>query len=231
MIEKGADAKNRWGESPLFYSVILGHEDHEDEEKIGRGLGLQDIVELLLTNGADVDLTNERGETPLHRAVNTGNTGIVEMLLEAGAQVNAKTNTKITPLHVAAYKGIRGIVEMLLEAGAEVNAVATKGRTPLYYAEKKGHTEIVKLLLAKGAVDEIDDSASETDSDRKYYSDSDSDSDYTPEETKLEEAPVSSRTRARTGGRSGRIGRSRKRKRELLHKELLNLQRIKELKF
>jgi len=84
-----------------------------------------------------------------------------------------------------------------------------------------------------GGLNELFASDSET-----GYFDTDSDSDsYSSDEAKpkadydSEDPDTINRTRARTGGRSGRIGRSRKRKRELLHKELLNLQRIKELKF
>ena len=93
----------------------------------------------------------------------------------------------------------------------------------LFYKICKPQPRGVGLLkLALG-----EDSDSETDSEDPDTLKKRIDEAYGPSEN----APVSSRTRARTGGRSGRIGRSGKRKRELLHKELLNLQRIKELKF
>ncbi len=100
--------------------------------------------------GADVNVRNKNGFTPLWKASKKGHTEIVKLLLKAEADVNAR-NKYGTPLLVATYKGHTEIVKLLLTAGADVNAADKWGDTPLYTATYKGHTEIVKLLLTAGA--------------------------------------------------------------------------------
>jgi ankyrin repeat protein len=47
-------------------------------------------VKLLLESGAQPDLEDEGGQTPLSRAVNGGSAAIVQLLLAKGAKVNYK---------------------------------------------------------------------------------------------------------------------------------------------
>ena len=65
----------------------------------------EDVVEVLLANGAEVNSKGACESTPLHRAVINFNKALVEVLLANGAEVNAKDQDGETALHVAAQKG------------------------------------------------------------------------------------------------------------------------------
>ncbi len=58
-------------------------------------------VEVLLANGADVNIAGDIGYTPLHYAAAKGNTDIIKILLKAGANPNLTDEFDDTPLKVA----------------------------------------------------------------------------------------------------------------------------------
>jgi ankyrin repeat protein len=108
--------------------------------------GHTDIVELLLNNGANVNLAPYSGVSALHLASKYGHKQIVELLLNKGADVNAETSGKFTALILASEQGNIDIVKLLLDNGADVNAKTTSGRTALIWARENRHENIVKLL-------------------------------------------------------------------------------------
>ena len=67
----------------------------------------------LLAAGANKDLKNNDGETPLHIAVKEGNQAIVDALIKEGANVNQQNVLGETPLHIAVYYSHQAIVEAL----------------------------------------------------------------------------------------------------------------------
>ena len=114
--------------------------------------GQQDVVELLLANGASVNVKDlwPRG-TPLHYAAEKGHEEIVELLIAKGADVNAQDKERFTPLHRAASWGHKGTAELLIVRDADVNVKDDDGKTPLDIASEQGHTEIADLLRKHGA--------------------------------------------------------------------------------
>ena len=60
--------------------------------------GRKEIVELLLSKGADVNAKDSKGETALMVAAFYGRKETVELLLSKGADVNAKDNEGKTAL-------------------------------------------------------------------------------------------------------------------------------------
>jgi len=102
-----------------------------------------------LAAGADVNVKDDSGLTPLHYA---GGKEIAEILIAEGADVNAKSDgSGVTPLHFAADRGHTEVVELLITAGADVNAKNTFSVTPLHSAASEGHKEVGELLIAEGA--------------------------------------------------------------------------------
>lgn len=129
--------------------------------------GHNDVVELLLTNKADVNATDDSGRTPLHLAVTNGNTDTVKLLLANQAKINTRDIYGTTPLHYAADKGHLEVVKLLLSSGANVYVTNSVGETPLMMAAKIRNenlsADVSKLLLTAGpyryAADSLGDTA------------------------------------------------------------------------
>eukprot|EP00041_Stephanoeca_diplocostata_P022552 m.539758 g.539758 ORF g.539758 m.539758 type:complete len:515 (-) comp22092_c0_seq3:882-2426(-) len=68
------------------------------------------IVQVLLTAGADIDLPDADGDTPLHIAARAGNSNLVRLLLDIGANAHAENNHQKTALDVAEARDIRQLL-------------------------------------------------------------------------------------------------------------------------
>ena len=81
-----------------------------------------DVIELLLERGANVEgLFDYRGRL-LHRASADGRTEVVRMVLRRKADVNVKGDMQWTPLHFALSHGYLEVVKLLVERKANVSA-------------------------------------------------------------------------------------------------------------
>ena len=110
-----------------------------------------DQVNLLISKGADVNMKNRMGWSPLHTAIQNRRQAIVEPLIAKGANVNAKDNRGQTPLHVAVNLGQKEVVELLIAKGADVNVMGSRGDNALSLAQRRGNKEIIDLLVKHGA--------------------------------------------------------------------------------
>ena len=117
--------------------------------------GYNDIVQLLLTKGASIEVADKDNSTPLHRAALHGHTSTVKLLLSKGASIEVTDVDNNTLLHRAALDGHTSIVELLLSKGASIEATNKYLNTPLHHASLNGHTSTVELLLSKGASIEV----------------------------------------------------------------------------
>ena len=113
----------------------------------------EDISRLLLKHGADANVKNIRGRTPLHDLSEAGGVGAARVLLEHGVDVNARDAGNVTPLHLASRGGYLEGVRLLLQNGADIHARDEDGQTPFMAATDKGHNGIMQLLLGYGAED------------------------------------------------------------------------------
>ena len=71
----------------------------------------------LLERGAEPDLADPVGATPLHIASLKGNKDAVQLLLNAGADINRVNQDGLTPLQYATVWGRTDIVNLLRENG------------------------------------------------------------------------------------------------------------------
>ena len=135
----------------LLAAAAAGAESAVDAE-LFRAIRNDDLaaVRRLLDSGADVNLRDAQGATPLMRAALYASTACLKLLLERGSDPNRANTAGATALMWAA--GDPGKVLLLLARKAEVNARAKSGRTPLIVASAiHGNIEAVKLLLDAGA--------------------------------------------------------------------------------
>jgi ankyrin len=116
----------------------------------------QEIAEFLLAHGADPNIPNRNGLTPLEQASSRGKEtalALAKLLLAHGAQTNPTnaTESTIPTLEWAVSTDNPELVNLLLEHGAYVKAADTSGDTPLHTAVSRGDIEIAEALIKHGA--------------------------------------------------------------------------------
>ncbi|XP_030843124.1 E3 ubiquitin-protein ligase MIB2 [Strongylocentrotus purpuratus] len=112
------------------------------------------VVELLIKNGAKLDVKDDDGDTALANAVHQDNARIVKYLLDHGADPNT-TNVKggRSPLHIGASKNHTQCVRLILGKGGNPNVKDNVGDTPLHDAIRKTQKEITELLINARNID------------------------------------------------------------------------------
>lgn len=103
------------------------------------------------TDGGAAKTVWAYGESPMLRAVDSGNLDIVEILLQHGAEPGRADDSGLTPLSLACEHGHGAIVHRLLAAGAEVNVPGAEGALPLALCARFAPADTVARLLALGA--------------------------------------------------------------------------------
>ena len=107
-------------------------------------------VTKLLQSGADVNVKDDRGATPLMYAAAVGSEAMMRRLIEAGADVNARNSFQATALLWCSNSLPR--VRLLVEHGADVNMRSKQGHAPVEVAAHHADSlEIIKFLVNKGA--------------------------------------------------------------------------------
>lgn len=178
LVERGAEinATNQRGASPLMRASYDAGKvtwllAHGADAKARSGLGNSALllasrtanssraVKALLDSGAELDVTNVFGVTPLIAASAGGDVETVRLLVARGGNPNAQPAPNQggfifgggrSPLMWAAYRGNRPVLKTLLNAGADVNAEGGLG-TPLMQAAWADRTQAAQLLLDYGA--------------------------------------------------------------------------------
>jgi uncharacterized protein len=137
------------------------------------------VARLLTQTGADVNISDQSGQTPLMAAINSTGRGsgnyryeenkvseIVGLLIEAKANVNVRDKTGDTALMMAVRLGREEkIVQALLAAAADANLTNHSGDSALiiaarrfgsisstrHYGDGQGSRQIIEVLVASGA--------------------------------------------------------------------------------
>lgn len=106
----------------------------------------------LLASGADPNMRDEAGRTPLIVAAHRSLKDIARALVKGGADVNAKDKQKYDILTIAAVNDDIVFVRLALELGANPKAITSPyDGTALIAAAHLGHYRVVADLIRAGA--------------------------------------------------------------------------------
>ncbi|XP_071078470.1 fibronectin type 3 and ankyrin repeat domains protein 1-like [Haliotis cracherodii] len=115
--------------------------------------GHRKVVELLVSEGADVSLVDVVGHNILHHACRGGDVETVKYVLSLHVvDINSRGGSR-TPVMWAADGGHRDVVELLMSEGADVSLVDVVGDNILHLACMGGDVEMVKYVLSLNVVD------------------------------------------------------------------------------
>ena len=110
-----------------------------------------EMMDLLLSHGANINTTSKHGWTPLMLATQRGDERCLKWLVARGADVNHLSPDRWAALSEATNSGFTQIMALLLEAGADPEVRAQSDWAPLMYAAYRGDIEAVNMLLEAGA--------------------------------------------------------------------------------
>lgn len=119
--------------------ILLAYVWREDKER----------VQKLLASGANVNVQDGDGDTPLHGAAQSGNVEIISLLLDKGANPNAKNKLGGTPLMWAASFGNDDAARLLLKRGADPSLKDNDGITAVQWAVENKRTSTAAVLRGK----------------------------------------------------------------------------------
>ena len=84
-----------------------------------------ELMDWLITQGADINVKDEYERTPLHYHAQVNNVEKVALLLEKGADIEAQDKYKNTPLHFAEYNA--EVAQLFIQKGADIKAKDNMG--------------------------------------------------------------------------------------------------------
>jgi tankyrase len=95
------------------------------------GAGLEDVVDVYLNVGLNLNSQSPSGFTALTHAARAGRIRVVHTLLSAGCDVNTADSDGMTPLHHAALGQNVEVAILLVQRGADPTLRNSIGQTPL----------------------------------------------------------------------------------------------------
>ena len=165
-IAGGADINRRnavSGYSPLDHAVEFGQlgivkaliaagcEVNGKALLLAAQTGHADIISVLVQAGADVNVTDNNGNTPLHLAAGRSLTEAVKALLEAHSNPNALNNMGRTPFELASRIGVKQLIaNSMPQADAIVHpaAVSHDVTPPAKTAEEPHQPDGLRIVTA-----------------------------------------------------------------------------------
>jgi hypothetical protein len=105
-----------------------------------------------LAKGANFNIADSSGNTPLKLAIQWHHTDAAKLIIESGkADLNAKDPEGRTPLLVALTNAENDVAQMLIDKGADIKAKDKNDMNALHAALRGGQAEMAKQLIEKGA--------------------------------------------------------------------------------
>ena len=100
-------------------------------------------IQFLIAKGANVNIRDNKGMTPLVQACELGFIEGVDELIKSGARVEDANNTGETPLISAVHRRDLTLVRLLIKAGANPDRPDNSGRSARDYAALEGKSSAV----------------------------------------------------------------------------------------
>ncbi|RVE49831.1 hypothetical protein evm_005561 [Chilo suppressalis] len=133
---------------------------HRDNEfLVAAETGNDNILEILLRSGADLQQQDHLGRNALHLAVCGNNYRTIMLLLDAGVNVNVKDNVGMTPLSLCLMRRPSlKVANLLFNYGAKILARSSPMDTGLFIqfvmmcTPTPEEAKILHLLVDKGAI-------------------------------------------------------------------------------
>ena len=114
---------------------------------------LTDMIQPLVNLGAEINVQNDRGWTPLMYTAgaidSVDDPQTVQALLDKGADSNAQDRNGWTALMFSAQKGLTGAARVLVQGGADRSKKNKESQTALTLARLNNRKQIVALLGAR----------------------------------------------------------------------------------
>jgi ankyrin repeat protein len=112
--------------------------------------GRVEVAQLLIQRGADVNMVDSLGVTPLMKASLQKYAEVALCLLQAGADVSVVDHSGHCALQAAVQSNSTELAQLLLDHGADINATDNEGYNCLFKAVEDGHVPMIKLLVQRG---------------------------------------------------------------------------------
>ncbi len=149
LLNAGADP-NIPGEDgdKLIFKLINNYDKRPESE-------VSSMIKMILEHGANINIFDKYGYTPLMLAVRNLDTNLVSMLIKKGAEINRQNDDGSTALMFALSDNRKKRIEMmelLIDNGADVNLADRQGITVLMDAASDDkNIDVVKFLVSKNA--------------------------------------------------------------------------------
>lgn len=123
LIDNGLDVNRKMDDEYLLHRLC-------DKRRI-------DLVKLLVDHGANIEIKDDRGQSPFHRIIN----------------FQPDNNTIYDPLNhrPSDLKICFDLLQVLLNLGADIDSIDDQNKTPLFEAISSGRPAVIIFLLSKGA--------------------------------------------------------------------------------
>jgi uncharacterized protein len=112
--------------------------------------GNREIVNILVSAGADVNKRSGSGQTALMSLSEKASPELVRDLILAGAKLNARDDNGDNALMNAAGNSTASVLSELIQAGTRIDATNSAGETALFAATRNNNAETVVLLINAG---------------------------------------------------------------------------------
>jgi ankyrin repeat protein len=162
LVDAGADVNAQtpsWGHDvSVSYFVIRAGQIETLRLLLDRGLdptaavataaweGREDVLDLLIARGANLDRAFDHTRPVLNELVRWGQFSHARRYLARGASPNVADDRGWTAMHQVVSRGNLKMLQDLLAAGGDANRADADGRTPRGMAKKRARTDLLSLM-------------------------------------------------------------------------------------